>query len=442
MPPPPPLAAAQAAAAALLLGAPGRRTSPLLSMSINALNDTCPPMEGSSNPPSPERAMARRLSDSALSRCGTDLDMAQEQVPVRVCTFNIHGWRDTDHADNLERLTACIREISPDVLVLQEVLHPYCPPSDPAAAAAYFETVKSGNGNGYPLACEDRTPYLTRLAVAAGLPHISFGHAVGDGYWGAVPYGNAVLSRFPVVGEKHAVMVPDAKHQAGRRIEAEDRCVSAVTLDVSKRGAPNLTVVVTHLDQLSDELRTEQVRAVREFVADAGPHMLVGDFNVFQKADCSDAQWGAIIADADSKGWSHPPERTSALDSLLSSGYRDMFYCSDNHKLGRADPSLALSRAAKDVSHPGATCWVAKPLLRIDYAFLSADMVNANVAQYQRVLDEASDHFPVVVDLRVAPFPRSHGQVVARASSAYSGWGPASSSSGEGSASDEEVCVN
>ena len=46
---------------------------------------------------------------------------------------------------------------------------------------------------------------------------------------------------------------------------------------------------------------------------------------------------------------------------------------------------------------------VTKPLLRIDYAFLSSDMVKTAVAQYQRVLDEASDHFPVVVDLRLQP---------------------------------------
>jgi len=32
--------------------------------------------------------------------------------------------------------------------------------------------------------------------------------------------------------------------------------------------------------------------------------------------------------------------------------------------------------------------------------------VNTAVAQYQRVLDEASDHFPVVVDLRLAALPR------------------------------------
>jgi hypothetical protein len=87
----------------------------------------------------------------------------------------------------------------------------------------------------------------------------------------------------------------------------------------------------------------------------------------------------------------------------------------------------------RDAAHPGATCWVTKPLLRIDYAFLSAALAHpadsadatvdasdasatksseglkaaaaggvgltAAVRGYQRVLDDASDHLPVVVDL-------------------------------------------
>lgn len=200
-----------------------------------------------------------------------------------------------------------------------------------------------------------------------------------------------------MLSEKHTVVVPDAKHQAGRRIEAEDRCVSLVTLDLARRGGAPLTLAATHLDQLSDELRLEQVQALTAFCADAGPHVLVGDFNVFQKADCSPAQWAAILADADSKGWPHPPERSAALDALLgASKYRDCFYAADNHREGHADPALALTRGAKDAEFPGATCWVTKPLLRIDYALLSPELAAANVAvaQYQRVLDEASDHFP------------------------------------------------
>jgi hypothetical protein len=58
-----------------------------------------------------------------------------------------------------------------------------------------------------------------------------------------------------------------SEHQAGRRIEAEDRCFSAVTLAPADPATPGrggggaITVCVTHLDQLSDELRLDQVNS-------------------------------------------------------------------------------------------------------------------------------------------------------------------------------------
>ena len=63
-----------------------------------------------------------------------------------------------------------------------------------------------------------------------------------------------------------------------------------------------------------------------------GPHLLLGDLNVFQRADCSPAQWAAILADATGKGWPAPPETTAAVGALRAGGYRDAFYLSDNHR--------------------------------------------------------------------------------------------------------------
>ena len=59
----------------------------------------------------------------------------------------------------------------------------------------------------------DRTPYLDRLAEALGMPHMSFGQATEDGYFGAFGYGNAVLSRYRIVSEEHTLVKADAKHQ-------------------------------------------------------------------------------------------------------------------------------------------------------------------------------------------------------------------------------------
>mmetsp|Transcript_2988 Transcript_2988/g.6993 ORF Transcript_2988/g.6993 Transcript_2988/m.6993 type:complete len:412 (-) Transcript_2988:209-1444(-) len=345
-------------------------------------------------------------SPAALSHCSTEnvgYDEAEE-VKLRIVSFNIHGWRDTFHKDNFDGVVASLRKMNADVVALQEVLHPYCPPSDPAEAAAYFEQVKSGKGNGFSgayMEAGEQKSYLTALAEALGLPHVSFGKAVDDGYFGAFGYGNAVISRFPVVEESHTVVKPHARHQAGRRIEAEDRCFSAVTLGVG--GERRQTVCVTHLDQLSDALRLEQVEAMLPLAERAGPHVLCGDFNVFQKADCAAEQWQAILDDAAGKGWGAPPETTAAIQEVLARGYQDCFYLSDNHRKGCAEAELAVEGMAEDAATPGATCWVIKPLLRIDYAFLSKELAAATVRQYQRVLDDCSDHFPIVVDLSLPP---------------------------------------
>eukprot|EP00961_Rhodomonas_salina_P062036 832923-Rhodomonas_salina.1 len=128
----------------------------------------------------------------------------------------------------------------------------------------------------------------------------------------------------------------------------------------------------------------------------AGPHVLCGDFNVFQKADCAAEQWQAILDDAAGKGWGAPPETTAAIQEVLARGYQDCFYLSDNHRKGCAEAELAVEGMAEDAATPGATCWVIKPLLRIDYAFLSKELAASTVRQYQRVLDDCSDHFPIV----------------------------------------------
>ena len=216
-----------------------------------------------------EDASPRAVDISDLSSfCDTwkQSDSDSYSTPLRVVTYNIHGWRDTFHKDNLDRIIALLSMVNADVIALQEVLHPYRPPSDPTERAEYFERVKSGKGNGFEASttpwaegdCEGPLPYLSELARVLGMPHVSFGQATSDGYFGRFGYGNAVLSRAPIAREEHLVVRADPKHQAGRRIEAEDRCFSAVTLAGAAAG---LTVCVTHLDQLSDELRLEQVAA-------------------------------------------------------------------------------------------------------------------------------------------------------------------------------------
>eukprot|EP00960_Hanusia_phi_P037656 753049-Hanusia_phi.AAC.2 len=318
--------------------------------------------------------------------------------PARLVSYNIHGWRDTRHNDNFDRLISVLKKINPDVIALQEVLHPYRPPSDPEEAKEYFELVKSGKGNGFVAKTKDeKLPYLEALARALNLPFISFGQATDDGYFGKFGYGNAIVSKFPIVDESHFVVKPHPRHQAGRRIEAEDRCFSAVKVELEQNMF--CTFCVTHLDQLSEELRVEQVAEMMSSMQDIGPHILCGDFNAFQRSDCSEEQWNKILDDAKSKGWTPPPETTQAVSDMQTRGYVDCFYQSLNHVEETFDPEKAVEGMTKDTKFPGPTCWVEKPLLRIDYVWLSKGLQSTQVLQYQRVMDDASDHYPVFVDL-------------------------------------------
>jgi hypothetical protein len=60
----------------------------------------------------------------------------------------------------------------------QEVLHPYRPPKDAAAAASYFALVKAGRGNGFideaDIGGGEHRSYLNVLADSLGMKHVSF----------------------------------------------------------------------------------------------------------------------------------------------------------------------------------------------------------------------------------------------------------------------------
>ena len=150
------------------------------------------------------------ISDLSSFRDAWILADSDGATPLRLVTYNIHGWRDTFHKDNLDRIIALLSQLDADVVALQEVLHPYRPPADPVECVDYFERVKAGKGNGFELStvpweenAEENAsplPYLNELARALGMPYISFGKATSDGYFGRFDYGNAIL-RFPITFE-------------------------------------------------------------------------------------------------------------------------------------------------------------------------------------------------------------------------------------------------
>lgn len=300
---------------------------------------------------------------------------------LRVMQWNIHGWRDTYHKDNFMSTLAAVRANAPDVLVLNEVLHPYALPAEPE----YLQTVRSGKGNGWQPAepVSDQESYLRRLAEETGLVHYEFGQAVEDGYFGRFGYGNAVLSRYPLKNAACSVLLAsEFEYTEGRRIEAEDRCVLSCDVCVHPNG-PGVSVCTTHLDQLDEGLRRQQMAAVLEHCPESC--MLVGDFNTYQQSDYDQQGWDQIVELWTNKKWGPPPTHSPALEALADGGFEDAHYLCQENRGTMAAP----------------TCWVIEPKFRIDYCMLSGPLSRQwNVDSCGRDAQACcSDHFPILVDI-------------------------------------------
>lgn len=325
---------------------------------------------------------------------------------MRVMQWNVHGWRDSDHMDNIDRLVQHIKIVAPDVLVLNEVLHPYTLPAGDAAEV-YMAVVKAGEGAGYeppPSTGSEEDPYLRHLARETGLLHYHFGAAVQDGYFGRYGYGNAILSRTPLQNVSTWVIEARALNFApDRRIEAENRVVLAVDVSASD-GNASLTLTTTHLDQLDELLREQQMtqvlKAIEARVAPkSGPHrvgvldysrvpsddgvLFVGDLNTYHAADYDVQSWAKIQAMWALKGWGTPPEQSPVMTKLQEAGYRDA------HSLCGVE---GFARA---------TCWVTNPLFRVDYMMLNDTAERKWAVESIDRVDSAtcSDHYPIVMDM-------------------------------------------
>jgi len=332
-------------------------------------------------------------------------------------TFNIHAWRDASHQDNLERLIALVNAVQPDVLCLNEALHPFVapPPDHP-----YWAEVRARRGHGLEpprgsKPADDREEsYLRRLSKATGLPHCAFACANEEGsFFGAIPFGNAILSRHPLRDvRRHVMGVTRADLTLGgqARTEADLEPRAALAAVVELPGGA-VGVCSTHLDHKAEELRERQIDEAIAFAASSfggRAHFLCGDLNTFQRVDLAPEQWEAVAQHYNAMGWPPPNEESSVLRRLTQLGYTDTLNLCQQH----ADESIPASPP-----HPPLTCWSHKPLFRLDYVFFSpggqevpssdvatGDAENLGPSQLEilshRTLESTvSDHYPVVVDV-------------------------------------------
>ncbi|MBM3852898.1 MAG: hypothetical protein FJ399_07045 [Verrucomicrobia bacterium] len=251
--------------------------------------------------------------------CGPRLAAAPPSSPTfRVMCYNIHHGEGLDGKLDLERIAVLIREARADIVALQEV--------DRGVARTQQR---------------DLPAELARLTGLAVRFDRNIGHQGGD-------YGNAVLSRFPIVrGQNtHLRMIG----------EGEQRGVQQLVLEVRGR---EVLFLNTHLDHRREPAERENsVREIRQIVAAAGslPVVVCGDFNASPES-VAIATMREFLTDA----W-----------PIVGQG-------------------------------PGYTIPVRKPARRIDYIWVSSATVEPVAMEV--LSSEASDHLPIVAELRLIERP-------------------------------------
>jgi endonuclease/exonuclease/phosphatase family metal-dependent hydrolase len=171
----------------------------------------------------------------------------QSSVRIAVLTYNIYHGEDVNGASNLDAVAGIINSLKPDLVALQEVDN------------------KTKRAKGLDLTAE-----LSRRTGMKGI----FGKAMDYDGGG---YGEAVLSRYPVLDTKNNPLPHTDK--------AEPR--AALQVQIQLAGGEKMVFVGTHLDhQRNQSNRMMQAKRIMELYENYDlPMVLAGDLNSVPGSD-------------------------------------------------------------------------------------------------------------------------------------------------------------
>lgn len=290
---------------------------------------------------------------------------AAAAAPFRVVSYNVRRFTDKEGGSTVRRIARSLRKLRPSLVCLQEV------------------------------DLRKRPGALQEVGRELGMEAAFFGHVQGH-------YGNALLST-AAIRRTHEVALEggtEVEHPpASGKTYRIHRGMLIVELTVGDQEQP-LSIACTHLDHMTEAARRTQMRhVIRELKQLGHPHLLVGDLNALTRADYSDGEWARHEATNAKKGWAAPADssaRMGSLHLLTSEGYCDGF--TEVHSA----PDSGRGREHRWTAH------VDDPRFRIDYIFRSShasehgEPALAALAAFVDQKAIASDHFPLVVDFRVA----------------------------------------
>lgn len=240
-------------------------------------------------------------------------------LSYRVTTYNIHKCRGLDRRVRPKRIAEVLREIDADVVALQEVVGMDEAEREHNQVAAIAEE----------LGLDFRTGENRRLRGAA--------------------YGNAVLSRWPIVSDRN--------HDLTWRLYEPRGCLD-VAIKLPDDAQTVLQVFNVHLGTGFFERRNQAHRLLEVIAGEtSGPKILLGDFN----------EW------------------TRGLTTRLLSRHWNS-----------AEPEPRLGRAR---TYPGVF-----PLLHLDHVYYNSALTLKDITVHRtRLALAASDHLPIVAEFVPGP---------------------------------------
>ena len=189
--------------------------------------------------------------------CGEKHSQAELPQEIRVVTYNIHHGEGTDGKLDLERIAAVINAEKPDLVGLNEV----------------DQGVRRSKGLDEP----------AELARLTGMTHVFEKNIDHDGG----KYGNAILSRLPIVRHEN--------HRLPSHYKGEQRGVLEVEVG---EGVDSLLFLCTHLDyRPEDHERLASIETIEKLVAarEGKQVILVGDLNAVPESKVMETfakNWG------------------------------------------------------------------------------------------------------------------------------------------------------
>ena len=222
---------------------------------------------------------------------------------MRIVTYNIHGWRTKDGQPNLSAVGDVLAATSADIIGLNEVFYPRAMPGTSEAA-------------------------LKLLAERLGM-HYLFGPCLRWPAQEDLPadaYGNALLSRWPIIAGAAHHLTPKEEDQQELLAEKEQRGLleARILLPDNK----SFTVYVTHLDHTDEAARLLQLRVARQWlIRDRNrPHLVMGDFNAIHLWDFTNRAQEYELLTTHPKGRNLTAEGKGpqVIAQMIKNGYVDL----------------------------------------------------------------------------------------------------------------------